>query len=155
MTPPATVHPFLPERIHAFGSICFEVYGRPPTSVRLGQQPEACATWLDACAASSAWIVTAWNPLGRVQGTDWNEQANSQLRADIDQQGLRRLPARGFNATGDRFEEGFCVFDASEAQADGWLVRFRQAAVVRLRRGHAPERIWHPLYRADGAHCPP
>lgn len=136
-----------PELAHAFAQTLFEVYGPAPITLQIGQRAEAATQWLDRQQARSALVITGWNPFGRAQGIGWNDRANSQLIYEVDQLGLRHLPARGISATGDWYEDSLCVFDVSAAQIDAWLARFRQAAVVQVRHGQPPELVWHPLYR--------
>ena len=136
------------ELAHAFAQTHFEVYGPTPITLQIGQRAEAATQWLDRQQARSALVITGWNPFGRAQGIGWNDRANSQLTDEVEQLGLRYRPARGVSVTDDWHEDSFCVFDVSDAQIDAWLARFRQAAVVRVRHGQAPELVWHLLYRA-------
>lgn len=124
-----------PDLVHAFEQTLFEVHGTAPITLQVGHGAEQVSRWLDGYQAHSATVITAWNPFGQAQDASVNQAANAQLLAEIEATGLAWQPGRGVSTTDDWFEDSFCVFDATEAQIDAWLVAHRQLAVLCVHRG--------------------
>lgn len=119
--------------------------------LRIGDPPEKHADFLEAMRATSATILTAWNPLGQALPAAENQRAQEALLSAIRARGLRWLNASGEDPTGSwEPEPGFCVFDVPDQVLDDWLEIFRQNAAVQARRGEPCRLVWHPQIRARG-----
>lgn len=117
--------------------------------LQIGDPPEKHAGFLDAIGATSATILTAWNPMGQDQPEAENRRAQEALLSAIRARALRWLNATGEDPTGSwEPEPGFCVLDVPDAILDKWLVIFRQNAAVRAARGEPCRLVWHPTIRA-------
>jgi hypothetical protein len=117
--------------------------------LRVGDPPEKHAGFLDSSGATSATILTAWNPLGQDQPEAENRRAQEALLSAIRARALRWLNATGEDPTGAwEPEPGFCVLDLPDAVLDEWLVIFRQNAAVRAARGEPCRLVWHPAIRS-------
>jgi hypothetical protein len=134
--------------IAAYESTHYFAHEAKPVLVRVGDPASSHQAWLERMGARSATILTAWNPLGEEKSPAENEQAQAALRAAIDEQALRWLPASGEDPAGTwQPEPGFCVFDIPNDMLDGWLVRFRQNAAVQFTREDRCRLVWHPAIR--------
>lgn len=136
------------QTIAAYEQTDYYAEDQPAVRLRIGDTPGQHAAWLARHGASSATILTAWNPFGQELSLTENEVLQGRLRDAIEQSGLSWLPARGEDPLGSwEPEPGFCVFDLSAALLDEWLQRFRQNAVVRLEAGQPCVLVWHPGIR--------
>lgn len=138
-----------PETIAAYRQTDYFAEDQPPVCLRIGHGSSQHHAWLAGLHhARSASILTAWNPFGQELSRADNDALQEKLLAAIRQSGLKWLPARGEDPKGSWTPEpGFCVFDASPAQLDDWLVAFRQNAAVRLEDGGECVLVWHPEIR--------
>ena len=117
--------------------------------LRVGDSPEKHAGFLETLRATSATILTAWNPLGMEQTEAENGRAQEALLSAIRARGLRWLNATSEDPTGSwEPEPGFCVLDVPEPILDQWLEIFRQNAAVRASRGEPCRLVWHPAIRS-------
>jgi len=134
--------------IAAYQSTLYFAHEAKPVLVRVGDPASSHQAWLEKMGAQSATILTAWNPLGEEKNRAENDQAQAELRAAIEDQALRSLPASGEDPAGAwQPEPGFCVFDVPDKVLDGWLVRFRQNAAVQFTRDQRCRLVWHPSIR--------
>ena len=132
----------------AYESTHYYAHDSQPVLLRIGDAADLHRDWLARMDAVSATILTAWNPLGQEVARAENDLAQEKLLADIRSKALRWLPATGEDPTGAwQPEPGFCVFDASDAVVDQWLVAFRQNAAVRVTREDNCRLVWHPSLR--------
>ena len=134
--------------ITAYESTLYFAHEAKPVLVRVGDPASSHQAWLEKMGAQSATILTAWNPLGEEKNRAENDQAQAELRAAIEDQALRSLPASGEDPAGAwQPEPGFCVFDVPDKVLDEWLVRFRQNAAVQFTRDERCRLVWHPSLR--------
>lgn len=105
--------------------------------IRIGRRSRQVDALLLACGVRRAGLVTAWNPLGRRQPAGRNRRLQAGLLA-----AARRLPGRpGWSGTGIWFEEQrLLLADPRRLAVLGR--RFRQNAVVLLRRGGEARLLW-------------
>ncbi|MGE0800309.1 MAG: DUF3293 domain-containing protein [Lautropia sp.] len=134
--------------IAAYEATDYFAHGVPRLHLRIGDPAARHAGWLAGNAATSATILTAWNPFGEELDAAQNDAAQSRLQAAIAASGLRSLPASGEDPRGLWAPEpGFCVLDASDALVDDWLRTFRQNAAVRIDGERPCWLVWHPAIR--------
>lgn len=134
--------------IAAYESTHYFAHEAKPVLIRVGDPASSHQAWLEKMGARSATILTAWNPLGEEKSPAENDQAQAALRAAIDEQALRSLPASGEDPAGTwQPEPGFCVFDVPDDVLDRWLVQFRQNAAVQFTRDSRCRLVWHPAVR--------
>jgi hypothetical protein len=110
----------------------------------VGDDPETVARWLSHADVSSATLLTACNPEGRLASKEDNQAAMEQLQDSLGVAGLRFVPAVAEGPEDSWTERGCCVFDASMEQVEQLLLRFRQRAAVRAERGKPVWAIWNP-----------
>jgi len=109
---------------------------QPPVCLRIGDSGQQHRAWLARHGATSASILTAWNPFGQELARAENDALQSRLQTTILHSNLAWLPARGEDPKGSwQPEPGFCVFDMPPALLDEWLQLFRQNAAGRLGGG--------------------
>jgi hypothetical protein len=75
-------------------------------------------------------LLTAWNPLSRRMATAWNERMQRRLRCH-----LRRAVALDAEGSLHRWHEAMLLAGGPPQLAIRLARRFRQSAVVQLRRG--------------------
>lgn len=104
---------------------------------RVGRRSASGDAWLAGQGAREGAMVTAWNPMSRRHPRGWNDRAQARLRA-----AARRFPmAEGFSGTA-RWQE-HNVLLAGDVRAIAMLARrFRQAAILVLRRGQVARLGW-------------
>ncbi|MCU0869050.1 MAG: DUF3293 domain-containing protein [Burkholderiales bacterium] len=116
---------------------------------RIGVADAALGAAIRAAGVTRAALVGAENPRSAPADAQTNARATAVLADAIDAAGLARVPARGEDPTGRWApERGFCVFGASDALLDAWLVRFDQNAFVGIDVDGRPALILHPDRRA-------
>jgi hypothetical protein len=103
-----------------------------PRVVRIGSPDSALRDAVSAAHTDRAALVGAENPFSEPASDADNARATAQLAAAIDAAGLARVPASGADVDGTWEEQGFCVFGASDALLDAWLIAFRQNAFVTI-----------------------
>jgi hypothetical protein len=120
--------------------------GRREVVARIGIPSQALDRMLGRHGARDGTFITAWNPASVRRSTAANEAASRRLRHLIETGWYRWLPHEGRSASSGGHaadhtwrERGFFVLDLSQATALAWAVRFGQNAIVRVRRGGAPE----------------
>ena len=147
----ATPPPPSPALRQAFEATHYEVEGPAPAVFRIGQDGPQVAGWLSKVGARSACIVTAWNPFSREMPAEENARRQQALLDRVEAAGLRCLPARGRDPSGQwPPEDSLCVLDASEAMLADWLRGFDQYAAVTVSARAGCRLRWHPALRA----CP-
>ncbi len=102
--------------------------------------------WLAEQGASSAVVITAWNPFSQAQSQALNEADNADLLSAIEQAQLKWFYARGCGPSEEWCEDGYCVFDGPDALVEEWLVTFQQNAALRVRFGGPVEIVWHKQF---------
>jgi len=138
MTPP----PPTPELVASYGAALYEVQGEPPAVLRIGNAPPQ--GWLQQLGASSATLITAWNPFSQALEEAVNLERLYRLIAAVEAAGLRHGPARGCDPSGLWTPEpGLCVLDLPNALARQWLRDFDQFAAV-VADEESCRLLWHP-----------
>ncbi|MDO5101809.1 MAG: DUF3293 domain-containing protein [Lautropia sp.] len=133
------------ETITAYEQTDYFADDQPPIRLRIHDSDAQHRAWLDRHQATSASILTAWNPFGRNLSAEENDARQTRLLAAIQASGLPWLPARGEDPTGSWAPEpGFCVFNASPELLLQWLVDFEQNAAVRQDISLGCHLVWHP-----------
>ncbi len=107
-------------------------YAAGPAVARIGRRCPALDPLLRRQAGA---FITAWNPWGRRAPPGWNRRAGLALQGWL--RGASHLAGAG-EGRGWREEHWFAVMDPRRAAVLGR--RFRQAAIVTLRRGQ-PARL--------------
>ena len=103
--------------------------GPRDSDVRIGRRcPDALFERLNADAAM---FLTAWNPRSRRMPDGWNHRMQQQLR-----QCLRRFKVLEAEGSLRRWHEAMLLVAGDPRPVVRLAVRFRQRAVVILRRGH-------------------
>jgi hypothetical protein len=109
-------------------------------TLRVGQRSAALDRLLVSQGARTAACVSAFNPGSRRRGRHANRAAHRALLAHLRRRGWRHLPAEGRDPTGEwPGEASLLVFGLGEAAARQLGRRFRQNAILLIRRGRAPE----------------
>ena len=112
-----------------------------PVDVRIGARHPK----IDLVADGRAWaIVTAWNPRSSVETPEENERAMARLDAELDREGIERLPALGIPDRSDWSPEESRLVFVDRARALGLCSRHRQNAVVVAEPGGSAELVWSP-----------
>jgi hypothetical protein len=121
-----TTRPIPPRLLRAYRDTAYRADG---IAVRIGQRcPDALFERLNAQAAV---VLTAWNPLSRRMPDGWNRRMQGRLRTC-----LRRLVVREAESSLHRWHEEMLVVAGDPRPFIRCTARFRQRAVVILRRGH-------------------
>ena len=135
--------------VAAYESTNYFAHAAERVLLRVGDPPEKHGAFLEAIGATSATVLTAWNPLGQEQPEAENRRAQEALLSAIRARALGWLNATGEDPTGSwEPEPGFCVLDVPDAVLDEWLVIFRQNAAVRAARNEPCRLVWHPALRS-------
>jgi len=133
------------DTIQAYEQTDYLAEDQPPVCLRIGDRCRQRGARLARHGATSASILTAWNPFGQELARAENDALQSRLQTTILHSNLAWLPARGEDPKGSwQPEPGFCVFDMPPALLDEWLQLFRQNAAVRLDANEGCRLVWHP-----------
>lgn len=136
-----------PELRAAYAATLFEVLDAPTITLTIGMPAADIAAWLHACEATSAAIITAWNPFSVALAPAVNAARQLELIAVVDAAGLRWRAAQGRDPAGGwPPEASLCVLDAPPELVDRWLADFEQFAAVTADRSGCRLR-WHPASR--------
>ena len=113
------------------------VFRAGPVVAQVGRRSPSANEWLAAMSAREGAMVTAWNPMSRRHPPGWNDRAQAALRA-----ATRRWPtAEGSSGTKHWQEHNLLL--ARDARAIAVMARrFRQAAILVLRRGQRARLLW-------------
>ncbi len=104
---------------------------------RVGRRSPLGDAWLAGQRAREGAMVTAWNPMSRRHPSGWNDRAQARLRA-----AARRFPvAEGLSGTA-RWQEHNLLLAADIRAIIALARRFRQAAILVLRRGQVARLRW-------------
>ncbi|MDR3532546.1 MAG: DUF3293 domain-containing protein [Rhodopila sp.] len=116
-----------PSLLRAYRMTCYEVAG---IQVRIGRRSSA----MDACLLSygvhEAVFITAYNPFSRPMPPGWNRRMQARLA-----QAVRRRPVLVASGHWRRWSEAHLVVFGDVRPARGLARRFRQNAIVIVRRG--------------------
>lgn len=135
--------------VAAYEATEYRVDSRPPHTLMVGQDVASVRAWLKRQSASSATIVTAWNPFSGQQDAATNDIRQTRLRHAVEQSGLRWMPAQGCDASGQwPSEPSYCVLDAPHVLIDSWLSEYEQYAVLQACVERGCRLIWHPDVRS-------
>jgi hypothetical protein len=111
-----------------------------PLTLRVGQRSATLDRLLASQGASSAALITAFNPGSQPRGLSANRAAHRRLLALVRRGGWRHLPYEARDPGGVwAVEEGLLIFGLGPAQARRLGRRFRQNAILLVRRGGATE----------------
>lgn len=100
-------------------------------ALRVGAREDAFADLMRALGATSAVVVTAWNPRSAALSRDENEARQARLLAEVS--GKVTLPAEGRGTIGDWAPEAsVCVFDLAFDDACRLADAYGQTAFVVL-----------------------
>lgn len=113
--------------------------------LRIGERSPACDAWLAALGASTATVVTAWNPLSVPRDDAGNRLAQDRLEARLRALGRTFAPATNTDPHGHwPAEPSFVALDLEPVELASLLREFAQYAAVVLPRGRAARLAWHP-----------
>lgn len=98
--------------------------------VRIGRRSASADAWMARHGLHKAGFITAWNPMSRVMPACWNAAAMARLR-----RGVRGLPSCPGEGRLGRWREDMLLLGADEPTLERLARRYRQAAVVHMRRG--------------------
>lgn len=116
--------------------------------LRIGQPSAECDALLEAFAARTLAIVTAWNPLSQPQHLPVNAARHAELEALVQVGGVRFVPTANVDPGGTwPAEPGLGLLDPAPGQVDALLARFRQYAAVVIERGGSATLHWHAAIR--------
>ena len=102
---------------------------------RPGRRSASAEAWMARLGVREAGFITAWNPRSRRMPPGWNARRQEALRLAL------RRHARLEGMSGHRrWQEHNLLVAAPAAQLMRWASRFRQAAILVLRRGQ-PARL--------------
>lgn len=133
------------DTIQAYEQTDYLAEDQPPVCLRIGDSGQQHRAWLARHGATSASILTAWNPFGQELARAENDALQSRLQTTILHSNLAWLPARGEDPKGSwQPEPGFCVFDMPPPC---WMNGF--SCSVRTRRYG-----WMPTRGADWSGTP-
>ncbi|MCC7200888.1 MAG: DUF3293 domain-containing protein [Gammaproteobacteria bacterium] len=119
--------------------------GRAAFELRIGEPSPACDAWLAALGASTATVVTAWNPLSVPCDDAGNRLAQDRLEARLRALGRTFAPATNTDPHGHwPAELSIVALDLAPGELAGLLREFAQYAAVVLPRGAAARLAWHP-----------
>ncbi len=114
-----------PRILRAYRLTCYRV---GDAEIRIGRRvPDVL---FERLATPTGTLLTAWNPLSRRMPTAWNERMQRQLRCQ-----LRRLVALDAEGSLHSWHEAMLLAGGPPQPVIRLARRFRQRAVVQLRRG--------------------
>jgi hypothetical protein len=102
---------------------------------RIGKRSPSVEAVLRRLGGREGSFVTAWNPFSRRMPRGWNDRALARLRLAV-----RRLPMAEGEGSARGWAERHLLIAADVRRARVLARRFRQAAIVVVRRG-APARL--------------
>jgi len=121
-----TTRPIPTRLLRAYRDTTYRVDG---VAVRIGRRcPDAL---FDRLHGRMAVLVTAWNPLSRRMPDGWNHRMQERLRRQ-----LRRSVVLEADGSLHRWREAMLLVAGDPRPCIRAAARFRQQAVVILRRGH-------------------
>ena len=142
MTSPPPLPPYLRE---AYLATDFDVLGSHAITLRVDQPVADLDGWLQLHRTRSATVIGARSPFSQSLPEDEEVRRHQELQAFIDANGLRCLPALGRPRQGPwPPEPSLCVFGLAPEQADEWMRRFGQYAIVVANEGQGCALRWHP-----------
>ena len=118
----------------AYLASTYHVAGLP---LRIGRRSAAVDAVLAALGARAGGLLGAWNPRSRRMPAGWNRRAEARLRAATRR--LRFVEAGGGTAG---WQEHHLLLAGDPRCLAVFGRRFRQRAMVVLRRGRPPRLVW-------------
>lgn len=108
-----------------------------PVRARVGRRSASADAWLAARGAREGAMLTAWNPMSRRHPEGWNARRQAALRDAV-----RRLPqCEGWSGANAWWEHNL-LLPADARRLVALARRFRQRAILLLRRGQPARIIW-------------
>jgi hypothetical protein len=123
-----------PQLATAYHRTCYRVGG---VSVRIGHRSDAADRLLACNGARSAVFITAWNPRSQRMPERWNRRMQRALAGR-----LRRRPVLQAEGAWRRWREAHLLVLADPRPVTVLARRFRQNAVVVLRRRAPAVLVW-------------
>lgn len=111
----------------------------PPIDLRIDQPSPELDAWLAAQGSDEAWFITAWNPQSIPQSDAANEAAGAELAQAVAT--YKTAPLLTLPDADGLFEAGLVILGIAEPDLLALADRYRQNAVLRLRRCHGPELV--------------
>lgn len=108
-----------------------------PVTLRIGRREPGTAMLLRALATHEAVLLTAHNPASRRRAPGWNRRAQRRL-----EEALRRVPALAGCSVAGGWSEAQRLLPIDVRRGAVLARRFRQNALVLLRRAQAPRLVW-------------
>jgi hypothetical protein len=124
-----TTRPIPPRLLRAYRDTTYRADGIPVRILR--RCPDAL---FDRMNARTAVFLTAWNPLSRRMPDGWNRRMQARLRLC-----LLRFVVLEAEGTLRRWREAMLLVAGDPQPLIRLAARFRQRAVVILRRGHSAQ----------------
>lgn len=119
------------ETIEAYLATDYRIWGAWPLVLRIGRRSAELAALFDAQNATSAAVVTAWNPFSEPRPDTENEAAHARLIFDIEQLSLSHQPGHGADPTGNWPPEPSRLVLGIDLPSAGSLGRkYRQNGIV-------------------------
>ena len=128
-----------PRLLRAYRATAYEAAG---AVARLGRRSPAVESLLAGWGLRQGGFVSAWNPFSRRMPPGWNHRLHARLV-----EASRRLPGASGHGRARGWQEAHMLLGADPRRLAVLGRRFRQEAIVVLRRG-TPARLW--LLRRGG-----
>jgi hypothetical protein len=116
--------------LRAYRTTCYEVEG---VEVRIGKRSRAMDGLLLSYGVREAVFITAYNPYSRVMPPGWNRRMQARLRGFA-----RRRPVLSGIGSLRRWSEAHLIVFGEATPVRQLARRFRQYAIVVVRKGHPP-----------------
>ncbi|MBI0432775.1 DUF3293 domain-containing protein [Roseomonas sp. KE0001] len=120
--------------VRSFHQTRYEAGG---ATARIGRRSPSMRALLQAQGQRQGAIITAWNPLARRHPEGWNRRAQMRLEALA-----RRVPLIRGAGYGRGWREEHCLIGCSTRKALKLARRFRQLAIVVIRRDGLAQLKW-------------
>ena len=131
-----------PDKIAAYLSADYVVFGEPEMVLRIGEPSAELDTLLEAEGAETACYVTAANPHGRRAAEAENVLATTALLESQRRAGYACFAGEGRDPKREwRAEPSVLVIGISRADAQVLGRSYEQNAIVFVRKGDAPELV--------------
>lgn len=128
MTINRTIHPTL---IRAYREAKYVVQYLEPIELRIGWANENLKGLLEVFDATTAAFITAFNPYSEVLSDEGNEQAQNQLRLDIENLGCEGVLGYGQDVAEEwPREQSFLAVGITESQAEALADKYGQNGYV-------------------------
>ncbi len=104
---------------------------------RVGRRSALADGWMARHGAREAGFITAWNPMSRMMPPRWNRAAQKQLARD-----LRGVPVEAGEGALGGWREEMLLVASPLGELRRLARRYRQAAIILLRRGRPAALVW-------------